>query len=476
MSTAWRMACVALVGIAAIAVAPVRAATITIQVKDAAGEGFNDATPFTPIGGNNATTLGAARLNVFREAARLWGALINSSQPIIVEASFDPLDCQANTGVLGSAGPVWMFHDFPNRPKANVFYAGPLAEALAGSDLSQGLSDPADITASFNSTINGTAGCLGGGYLYYGFDHQLTGHNDGRSYIADLLAVVLHELGHGLGFLSVVDSSGNGLQDSNKTPLLSAFDEQLYEESTAMYWPQMTAAQRAQSATGQPTGAALVWNGAHVNGNLGRMSAGLSAGGHLRMYAPTTFDASSSVSHWDTSATPNLLMEPQYTSTTGNHADLTTCALYDMGWTGNRCPDGVIASDSSVNATAGTSTNITLKATDGNGDALTYAIVANPAHGTLGAISGAVVAYTPSSGYTGDDTFTFRASDALVSSNVATVTVHVAAASTGGGSGGGGSGSSGGGSSGGGGGGALDGMVLALLAGCRIARARSRRR
>ena len=165
-------------------------------------------------------------------------------------------------------------------------------------------------------------------------------------------------------------------------------------------------------------------------------------------------------------------MEPRYTSTTGNHADLTTCALYDMGWTGSRCPDGVIASDFQVNVTAGTASNITLKGSDGDGDVLSYAIVASPAHGTLGTLNGAVVAYTPASGYTGDDSFTYRAGDALVSSNTATVTVHVTAAT----SGGGGSGSGTAAASGGGGGGAFDAGVLVALALAWAARDGFRRR
>ncbi|HMI37075.1 MAG TPA: hypothetical protein VK505_05570, partial [Steroidobacteraceae bacterium] len=178
----------AVLGLLAGSAAP--AATLTIRVMDAAGEGFNDPTPFTPIGGNNATTLGQARLNVFTEAARLWGRLINSPVNIVVEASFDPLSCSANTGVLGSAGPLWAFHDFPGAPLPGVFYPAALADALSG----QNLASKSDITAQFNSAVNGTPGCLGGSYFYYGFDHQLSGHNDGRSYVADLLGVVLHEL------------------------------------------------------------------------------------------------------------------------------------------------------------------------------------------------------------------------------------------------------------------------------------------
>jgi len=452
----------AVLGLLAGSAAP--AATLTIQVMDAAGEGFNDPTPFTPIGGNNATTLGQARLNVFTEAARLWGRLINSPVNIVVEASFDPLGCSANTGVLGSAGPLWVFHDFPGAPLPGVFYPAALADALSG----QNLASKSDVTAQFNSAVNGTPGCLGGSYFYYGFDHQLSGHNDGRSYVADLLGVVLHELGHGLGFVSVVDQNGMGITGTDNVSRLGVFDQFLYEESLSMFWPEMTAAQRVQSATGQSMAgnAALVWNAPQVNGNLARLSRGLSAGGHLKLYAPATFDASSSVSHWDSSAAPDLLMEPRYSSRTGDHTDLTTCALYDMGWTGNRCPDGVNALAQTVSVNEGTPMSITLVASDGDGDVLTYTIVSTPTHGTLGALHGASVIYTPDSGYTGADQFSFMASDALVNSNVATVSINVIMPTGGGGGGGGGGGTGGGGNAtaGSGGGGAMDLISLLALA------------
>lgn len=446
---------------AAMAAAPAEAATLTIVVMDGPGEGFNDATPFTPIGGNNAVTLGQARLNVFNKAAQLWGALITSNVPIVIEAAFDPLSCGSTTGVLGSAGPTYMFRSFPGAPSNTLFYPAALADALSGSDRG----NRHDITATFNSTVNGTAGCLGGSYFYYGFDHELTGHADGRSYVADLLGVVLHEIGHGLGFISVVDENGVGLSDGS-TAYLSTFDQFVYEESLSMSWPEMTATQRKQSEIGQSANgnaAALVWNGANVNANLGRLTFGLSGGHHLKLYTPSTFDASSSVSHWDSSATPDLLMEPRYSLHTGSHTDLTTCALYDMGWTGHRCPDGVNAAAQTVNVSQDTAKTITLSADDGNGDALTYTIVAQPTHGTLGALAGATVVYTPDAGYNGADEFKFSASDAVVASNIAVVTLNVGTTGTGGTGGTGMTGGTTAASSGGGGGGSLDWLSLAVL-------------
>ncbi len=72
-----------------------------------------------------------------------------------------------------------------------------------------------------------------------------------------------------------------------------------------------------------------------------------------------------------------------------------------------------------------TPANITLTATDPNGDALTYTVVAQPAHGTLSGGTGAARVYTPAANYSGPDTFTFKANDGQADSNVATVSITV---------------------------------------------------
>ena len=85
-------------------VLPASAATFLIHNVDGPREGFNDKMPATPVGGNNGTKLGQQRLNVFQKAADIWGAIIHSDVPIIIQANFSPLTCDANSAVLGSAG------------------------------------------------------------------------------------------------------------------------------------------------------------------------------------------------------------------------------------------------------------------------------------------------------------------------------------------------------------------------------------
>ena len=91
-----------------------------------------------------------------------------------------------------------------------------------------------------------------------------------------------------------------------------------------------------------------------------------------------------------------------------------------------------IAADQSVATNPGVASNGSLSATDANGDALTFAIVAVPASGTV-ALSGTGSSdfeYTPNGGFVGTDTFTFVANDGSLDSNTATVTVVVNSAPT----------------------------------------------
>jgi hypothetical protein len=65
-----------------------------------------------------------------------------------------------------------------------------------------------------------------------------------------------------------------------------------------------------------------------------------------------------------------------------------------------------------------------LSCADVDGDSLTYAIVAGPAHGSLSG-SGASRTYTPAANYNGSDSFTFKASDGAADSDTATFSLTV---------------------------------------------------
>lgn len=61
--------------------------------------------------------------------------------------------------------------------------------------------------------------------------------------------------------------------------------------------------------------------------------AGANPSGFVRLYAPNPVQLGSSVSHWDVSATPNLLMEPASSSDLTTDVDLTDELFEDIGWT-----------------------------------------------------------------------------------------------------------------------------------------------
>ena len=64
----------------------------------------------------------------------------------------------------------------------------------------------------------------------------------------------------------------------------------------------------------------------------GRGFAGADSSARGLMFAPDPFNPGSSVVHWDTSATPNLLMEYAINPDLTHDLDLTPALLFDIGW------------------------------------------------------------------------------------------------------------------------------------------------
>lgn len=219
------------------------AATITVVNIDGPNEGFNDPTPVAPVGGNPGTTRGQQRLIAFQFAADLWGATLDSNVQVRVNAAFNPL----GANVLGSAGTTFVFSDFggvfpfPGAQFGNTWYHSALADKRAGAELNPGF---ADINAQFSSNFN----------FYLGLDN-----NHGA--LNDLVVVVLHELGHGLGFSAFVNSS-TGANFAGRTDIFSRF---AFDNTVGLFWNNMTNAQRQASAINFGN---LVWVGGNVTADV----------------------------------------------------------------------------------------------------------------------------------------------------------------------------------------------------------------
>lgn len=292
----------------------VMATTITLNNSDDANEGLNDPTPSLPIGGNIGNTVGQQRVIVFEYAAALVASVINSTVPISIEAKFDPLTCDATSGILGLAGPNGFHQNFLGTPLSNTFYSQAQANSLSGADLNPSTDD---MGMTFNSSVDNNSGCLDNRNWYYGLDGNPPSND------IDFLTTVLHEVMHGIGFLTRVNLTSGAKQSGSD----DAYMLNIEDHSLGKIWPNMTNSQRAASAKDDPD---LHFIGNHVQNNLGGLTDGINQG-HARLYAPSTLSTFSSVSHFSNAFEPFQLMEHQQTGTASN-IGLATYVLADMGW------------------------------------------------------------------------------------------------------------------------------------------------
>ena len=247
-----RILTVALVaGIVAMPAPAAANAHFTIVVTDGPAEGFNDPTPAAPVGGNPGVTKGQQRLIAFQFAADLWGAALDSNVEITIQASFDPLA----PNVLGAAGAAFSIRNFNDLAavgfpggNANTNYHGALADKRAGADIAAvlglGTAFP-EVIAQFSSDFD----------FYLGLDN-----NHGAQ--IDLVVVLLHEFGHGLGFSSFL-SRTTGLTPGGVTdPFLNnTLDASTNTPFANLLLPPYTAADRLAAIRKVDQ---IVWTGANV--------------------------------------------------------------------------------------------------------------------------------------------------------------------------------------------------------------------
>jgi hypothetical protein len=253
MRTLLRASSVLLAGLLAAAPAAALArAKITVVNANAPGIGFNDPTPATPLATNPGTTVGQQRLNAFQFVASFWGKHLDSDVEIFVQASFEPLSCTATAAVLGSAGTLSVFRDFPNAKYPGTWYPVALANKIAGEDL-----DPAapgyagnDLRARFNSNL-GQPTCLAGSGWYYGLDTNQPANQ------INLVVVLLHEFAHGLGFSSFASGTTGALL-AGYPDVYSRF---YFDNSTGKARLDMTDLERTASAVNSRN---VVWTGEEV--------------------------------------------------------------------------------------------------------------------------------------------------------------------------------------------------------------------
>ena len=192
-----------------------------------------------------------------------WSANFASSVPILVEATWGR---SSSSTILGSARPGNYFSNFKGAPDATLWYPSALANAIAGEDL-----DPSspEIVIQANSDAS--------------WDERNDGTPTRTEY--DLQSVFIHELGHGLGFLST-----NAFDPYFKFGILdqpTAFDA--YAQT--LDGQRLSDFQSPSYDLGVALTHTLVWAG----------PLGIAANNGVKplLYTPSRYEIGSSVSHLD---------------------------------------------------------------------------------------------------------------------------------------------------------------------------------
>ncbi len=328
-----------------------------LVILDDAGVGFNETTMrISDIDKGEMREVRLDRIACFEAAVMVWAAHLDINTTIRIDASFesfcdldppDPLLCGDATGAaLALTTLKTVYHDFFNAPVADTWFTVAEANQIAGLDLDP---DPQrvvpstvfdDIHVVFNSDIDGTA--LGAVTWYYGTDGIVPADK------IDFFSTVLHEVGHGLGFVSLMDVGTGSLY----VELDDIFTSQLRQEgSVNLDYTDMTDEERAAANVAArkdadlSNGDKVVWKGTAVVASEGlperidvpvppddpqQILADLDAIVNISHWAPTV-DQTRSFSAKNDPDDLDLLMEPFKTLSFTN-LTLERAAFEDMFW------------------------------------------------------------------------------------------------------------------------------------------------
>ncbi len=219
----------------------------------------------------------------FQAAADIWSQLLSSTVPITIDARWEPMD----QGILGSSGSPELFKNFKNAPFKDTWYKPTIANKLAGVDLSP---EGYDMIIRYNSNAN----------WYLGTDGKPGNQTD-------FLSVVLHEIGHGLGFADGCVTNGTiagiGFVDDNEEgPFPVSFDHFMYNGDGDQIIDTNIFENPSVELLNE-----LTSNNIYFDSPLSNEANG---GTPAKLYAPSTYNPGSSIAHLDEiyNGTENALM------------------------------------------------------------------------------------------------------------------------------------------------------------------------
>ena len=259
--------------------------------------------------------------SVFEQAATTWANYLKSDVPIRIYVKWRPLA----TGILGSAGAYSSVRNFVGANKLNTWYPIALAEKMAHTNLN---GTDSDIIATFNSDFPD---------WFIGTNGVPTNNQ------IDLYSVVLHEMGHGLGFIGQIQADVT----SNSTSIATAtygypgiFDQFIFDSKNKQLVDTLTYKKNSNELFKQIISDSLFFSSNAVLRNNSNASA--------RLYAPKPtqrnptnpmgYIEGSSVYHVDQNTYPpgnlNALMTPQIArgEITAQLGPIVKGIFNDLGW------------------------------------------------------------------------------------------------------------------------------------------------
>jgi hypothetical protein len=261
--------------------------TFRISYTDPAGKGFNDSRD------------GAARKRAIEAVFAAWSGVLQGTVRVQVEAAME--DQAPDSHLLASAGPTDLFEN------NDVLFPSALAKQLSGRNLNN---DATDIQVNVNPAQP--------------WDYNVLGTAPAGK--ASFVYTLIHEIGHGLGFIDSFDPDTGEIGNDYPFPYdifinrgKSKLDQILFHDVFKV-WDDLESDD-------------LFFNGEFANAAVKRS---IRPGPMIKLYAPLTYEQGSSISHVDQDTYADFktgLMTPRDFGSGTNKIDILTLGIMqDMGY------------------------------------------------------------------------------------------------------------------------------------------------
>lgn len=288
----------------------------------------------TPLDSNDDgvtdTTLGAFRKSLLQQAADKLATQVHTPIPINVQAcwkKFGDAD-DAKHYTLAAAGPTYLFYDIGGIAKPGTWYAAAPTERIAGASL---------------CNLDGSIPCGTPDIIVtYNSDKVAQKAYDDASDEPLIIATTMHELTHGLGFLSQVNTGGDDKykDDPGKDPNFGNLYKNRQDAFTDLVGYSRNGRVTSYNALGKADRKAALISGTYLVLSDTDLAANLANSQHaktfpanlVQLYAPTKPEPGSTLSHFNDDTHPGQLMDHfiqhNYPTTLG----LAEPVLEQVGW------------------------------------------------------------------------------------------------------------------------------------------------